>query len=31
MAEKAAFVDIGLPGFEMPKNPNRIIIAEMFN
>lgn len=31
MAGKAAFVDIGLPGFEMPKYPNRIIIAELFN
>jgi hypothetical protein len=31
MAGKAAFVDIGLPGFEMPKYPNRIIITGLFN
>jgi len=31
MTEKAAFVDIRLPGFEMLKNLNRIIIAELFN
>jgi hypothetical protein len=31
VTEKAAFVNILLPGFEMPKNLNRIIIAELFN
>ena len=31
MTEEAAFVDFRLPGFEMPKNLNRIIIAELFS
>jgi hypothetical protein len=31
VTQKAAFVDIRLPEFEMPKKLNRIIIAELFN
>jgi hypothetical protein len=31
VTKKAVLVYIRLPGFEMPKNLNRFIIAELFN